>query len=350
MANVVSEQCPTCGAVLKFDAKKDIFKCNYCDNQYSLEKLNEYKKKYGKLKELKKIENINGYNCPQCGAQIITGENVSSTSCVYCKNTAILFDRLTDVYEPTKIITFKHDKKDAIEAFKKKCKGRPLLPKGFNDEKNIQDMEGLYVPFWLYNCQNDVDINAECTRVKSWSTSSYYYTKTDYYDVDCNGILQFEKVPTDGSSRFDDVIMNAIEPFNYDDFKDFNMSYLSGYISEKYDIDKDKAFETALKRIEKDSSSYALNSITGYSSKRIQNANNNVAIKKTDYVLLPVYVLNIKYKDKIYHFAYNGQTGKMVGEIPVDKKKMWFIAFICFIISIVVMILLFQVQGYRWTI
>ena len=42
---------------------------------------------------------------------------------------------------------------------------------------------------------------------------------------------------------------------------------------------------------------------------------------KDEYVLLPVWMLNIKYKDKIYPFAMNGQTGKMIGDIPLDKKK-----------------------------
>lgn len=32
-------------------------------------------------------------------------------------------------------------------------------------------------------------------------------------------------------------------------------------------------------------------------------------------------MLNIKYLDKMYKFAINGQTGKVVGEYPVDKSK-----------------------------
>ena len=347
MANVVSEQCPTCGAVLKFDTKKDKFVCKYCDNEYTLKKLEEVRKTYGIQKELKVIKKINGYNCPNCGAQIITGENVSSTSCVYCKSTALMFDRLTDVYAPTKLITFKYDKNEAIQAFKNKCKHRPLIPKDFNNEKNIQDMEGLYVPFWLYDCTNNYSLTAKCTKVTTWSTSSYYYTKTDTYHVDCDGILNFNKVPTDGSSRFDDKIMNAIEPFNYDEFKDFDMAYLSGFISEKYDVDKDKAFETALNRIDNDSKNYVLSKITGYTTKVVNSNDNNIAQTKTDYVLLPVYVLNIKYKDKIYHFAMNGQTGKMVGEIPVDKNKLIMTIILSFIIGLVITFIIFKVLGYR---
>lgn len=44
---------------------------------------------------------------------------------------------------------------------------------------------------------------------------------------------------------------------------------------------------------------------------------------KVSYALLPVWLLNTRYKDKLYTFAMNGQTGKFIGELPVCKKKYW---------------------------
>lgn len=348
MANAISEKCPTCNAPLKFDAPNDIFKCDYCGNNYSLKELEVYKEKNKMFKSFKKMSDMDGYRCSSCGAEIITGDNLASTSCVYCKNTAIIKERLTGLYAPSKIITFKYTKSDAIEAFKKKCKGRLLIPKMFSDPNNIQEMEGLYVPFWLYDCSNSADLECKCTKVTHWSDFNYNYTKTDVYNVTRNGNIEFVKVPADGSSRFDDVIMNAIEPFNYSEFKDFNMSYLSGYISEKYDVDKDKSYENTLNRIREDSKKYLLDTVIGYTSKVVSSNKNNITLNNTDYVLLPVWVLNIKFQNKIYHFAYNGQTGKMVGEIPVDKKKLFITIIVSFIIPFIIMLLIFSIQGYRW--
>lgn len=348
MANVMNEKCPTCNAPLKFDAPNDIFKCEYCGNDYSLKELEVYKEKNKVFQKFEKMSDMDGYRCSSCGAEIITGDNLASTSCVYCKNTAIIKERLTGLYAPSKIITFKYTKNDAIEAFKQKCKGRLLLPKMFNDPNNIQEMEGLYVPFWLYDCSNDADLECKCTKVTRWSDFRYNYTKTDVYNVTRNGNIEFIKVPADGSSRFNDIIMNAIEPFNYDEFKDFNMSYLSGYISEKYDVDKDRSYENTLNRIREDSKKYLLDTVIGYTTKVVSSNKNNISLNNTDYVLLPVWVLNIKFKDKIYHFAYNGQTGKMVGEIPVDKKKLLLTIIISFVIPFIIMLLIFAVQGYRW--
>ena len=348
----VSEKCITCEAPLKYNSKEDIFKCEYCGNKFTLEELNAYKSKLTKNKEKKKEtkkENkkidVEVYNCENCGATIILGDNTASTSCVYCKSTAIIKDRLDGLYAPSRIITFKFTKEEAISKFKDLCKGRFLMPKDFDDVKNIQDMEGLYVPFWLYNCENDGKLSATCTKVTSWSDSKYINTKTDYYKVIRNATLEYNNVPNDAASRFDDKIMNAIEPFDYSEFKNFNMSYLSGYISEKYDVEKDDAYTNVKKRIDDDSKNYLLNEISGYTTKRVDSYTSSISMLDNDYVLLPVWVLNIKYKDKIYRFSMNGQTGKYVGEIPVDGKKLTLLIVITFVISMVVIGLIFFLIG-----
>ena len=243
------------------------------------------------------------------------------------------------------MITFKFSKEEAINKFKELCKGRKLMPNDFDNINNIQDMEGLYVPFWLYNCENKADLFVSCQNSTTWSDSRYIHTKTDYYNVSINGILDFSNVPNDAASRFDDKIMHAIEPFDYSEFKEFNMSYLSGYISEKYDVLVDDAYTNAKKRIDDDSKNYLYNKITGYSVKRIKQYDSIVSLLNNEYVLLPVWVLNIKYKDKIYHFALNGQTGKMVGEIPVDAKKLWLLILLTFFISFAILGLIFFVGG-----
>ena len=350
MAKSISEKCITCNAPLKYNSKKDLFICEYCGNKFTIEDLNKHKKKIEQIiqKETKnrnKKINVDAYHCENCGANIILGENTASTSCVYCKSTAIIKERLEGLYAPTRMITFKFSKEDAINKFKELCKGRKLMPKDFDNLNNIQDMEGLYVPFWLYNCENKADLYANCQNSTTWSDSRYIHTKTDYYNVSVNGILNFSNVPNDAASRFDDKVMHAIEPFDYSEFKEFNMSYLSGYISEKYDVLVDDAYTKAKQRIDDDSKKYLDNKITGYSFKKIKQYDSVISLLTNEYVLLPVWVLNIKHKDKIYRFAMNGQTGKMVGEIPVDGKKMWILILTTFIISFVILALVFVLGG-----
>jgi hypothetical protein len=43
------------------------------------------------------------------------------------------------------------------------------------------------------------------------------------------------------------------------------------------------------------------------------------------YALLPVWILNTTWKGQKYTFAMNGQTGKLVGDLPMDDGayKKW---------------------------
>lgn len=351
MGKSVSERCITCNAPLKYNSKSDLFICEYCGNKFTINDLENYKKKVLQLnkksnkKDNHKTISVDSYHCENCGANIILGANTSSTSCVYCKSSAIIKDRLDGVYAPSKIITFNYNKEDAINKFKELCRGRKLMPNDFDNPKNIQDMEGLYVPFWLYNCSNDASLFASCQNISTWTDARYINTKTDYYKVTVTGKLNFNNIPNDAASRFDDKIMHAIEPFDYTKFKDFNMSYLSGYISEKYDVLKDDAYLNTKKRIDEDSKNYLFNKISGFDRKSIDSCNSLISLHNNDYVLLPVWVLNIKYRDAIYHFAMNGQTGQFIGEIPVDKKKLWLLIIITFITSFVILFLLFYIGG-----
>ncbi len=346
-------KCPSCNAVLKFDPHGQNWKCEYCKHEYNLEELKAYNKKIGRkeLKEEHKIKlekdftGMDIYTCNNCGAQIVADENTSATFCVYCKNTAILKNKLVDEFNPDYVIPFKFTKEDAIEKFKKIHK--PLMPKIFNNPKNIEETKGIYIPFWLYNIDTNGSIEADCKRIISWTRGNYHYTKTDVYIAKRSGNINYTRVPVDGSKHFDDDVMNSIEPFNYNELKEFNHSYLSGFLAEKYDVLSDEALEIAFKRAEASTINTLKNDIKGYTTVSIKNNSINKENQKNEYALLPVWLLNVKYKNKLHTFAMNGQTGKLIGDIPVDPVKaiIWWIVIFGGVMIIFVVLYLIGVIG-----
>ena len=328
------------------------FFCEYCRSTFSLLDLKKNKEKNNKTdiltKEFDKLQDMEGYHCNNCGAEIVTNNSTASTKCIYCKSNAIIKNRLTGIYKPESIILFNQTKDDAIKAFKKLCKGRLLIPHDFNNINNIQEMEGLYVPFWLYSCENECYLKANCTKVRTWISGNYRYAKTSHYLVQRAAKLSFQNIPNDGAKRFDNKIMNAIEPFDYNKLKSFETSYLAGFSSEKYDVFSTDAYKYAKQRIEEDSKNYLKNKINGYESVLIKENTNQINVNEIKYVFLPVWVLNIKYKDKIYHFAMNGESGKMIGEIPVSTSKLLLTIIISFILSSIIIIIMFKILRYRW--
>lgn len=339
MNSAIDHKCPNCDAVLKFNPHGGNWKCEYCRSEFNLQQL-ENKEKIQKEEKMvyakQNDEGLDIYTCNNCGASIIVDPNVSTTSCVYCKNTAILKDKLHGEFNPNYVIPFKHTKEDAINAFKKLGKGKILMPKAFNIKKNIKEISGIYIPFWLFDFMATGEMNADCKRITSWRSGNYRYTKTDTYLATRGGNMNFSNIPVDGSKRFPNDVMNSIEPFDYNDLKDFNYSYLSGFLSEKYDMTSDEVITEANLRAKNTFIDEMKKDIKGYNTVIPTTNSINLNNTKKEYVLLPVWMLNVKYKDKIYTIAMNGQTGKMVGNIPVDYKKAILIWILLFILTFLV--------------
>jgi len=342
----INNKCPSCGAPISFNPLINKWKCEYCSSEFTLEEMQKYNN--ASSAEANDIaENANeeeldllSYKCQNCGAEIVADENTAATFCVYCGSIAILKSKLSGKFAPNYIIPFKKTKEEAIEAFVNISKGRPLCPKDFNNKKNIEKIKGVYIPFWLHSTSITGDLNGKATRVKSWRTGDYQYTQTDYFKLYRSGTIKFVRIPTDGSKNFDDDIMNSIEPFDYNEMVKYNHAYLSGFFAEKYDVPSDDTIKIADER--------ALNSTrslmykdSSYTTKTITEDTLSATESKVEYALLPVWMVNVKYGDKTYIFAMNGESGKFIGDIPLDKKKKFLYSVLIFAISFVILFLIF---------
>ncbi|MCL2210952.1 MAG: hypothetical protein FWB95_03405 [Treponema sp.] len=331
-------KCPNCGGAVQFDSSTQNMKCPYCDAEFEIAALEEYQKELaipekdqfgweGKtdLKEWdsEELNDLTQGSCPSCGAVLLGDKNTAAMICPNCGNTQIVLRRLTGLLKPDYIIPFKLDKNAAADALKNFYKGKRLLPDCFNNENRINSIQGVYLPFWLFDASANGHIRFKGIRTKTWNDSKYNYIKTDYYSIVRDGSMKFEKVPVDGSVKMDDDYMDAIEPFNYSDIKDFETAFLSGYIAEKYDVDAEGSKERAVKRIKKTVENEFRASVTGYASVTVEKSAVNAQDGKVSYSLLPAWILNTKYKKENYMFLMNGQTGRLVGSLPADAGKLW---------------------------
>lgn len=344
----LDNKCPNCGGTVVYKPSLKKFQCAYCDGVFTLEDFSKHNNASSKKNNQNEEDTTNyvTYTCSDCGAEIIADEQTAATFCIYCGNTAILRNKLSGKFAPDFIIPFQKEKDDAIGAFKSLAKGRPFVPKNFLHANNIEKIKGIYIPFWLYDVLVSGSIVCDAQRMQSWRQGDTMYTKTSYYKLYRSGSMQYIKVPVDGSTRFDNAIMNSIEPFHYQDLIPYNHGYLAGFYAEKYDVSIQEAFPDANARCLNSSKDLLFQDCTGYNSKVVTE--NNLSSKVTDkkYVLLPVWMVNVKYKDKLYLFAMNGQTGEFIGDIPIDKKKIIIWGISLFLIVFLLVILLSLIIHY----
>ena len=331
--NTVSYKCPACGSPLTYNTEGKL-SCGACGNEFevdAVEKFNEaeteqegfdwgeYKKAFKAGEE--KLENTKVYVCKFCGAAIETDGTAAATHCPYCDNEVILSEQLTGSIKPNAVIPFSVDKNSAVEAVKNYFKKKRLLPKDFGAEYKLGKITGVYVPFWLFDSGIDGNVNLNAQNVRHYSDSDYNYTETKHYLVSVDGSMRFSKIPVDGSEKMDDDLMDALEPFDYSGLKEFNSAYLSGFLADRFDDDPDESLPRAGARMNNSAQEIFSGCASEFQSVSVKNANLHLVDPSVKYVLLPVYLLNLKYKNKNYRFAVNGQTGKVVGELPISGVK-----------------------------
>lgn len=333
MSELFEYKCPCCGGAVEFDSGTQKLKCPYCDSEFDVESLKEmdaalnYVEAGGSMEwhETAGSEWADGedsklltYVCNSCGGEIITDRNTAATKCPYCGNPVVMSGNLSGVLKPDYVIPFKLDKNAAVERLKSHLSDKRLLPKVFKDENHIKEIKGIYVPFWLFDANADAAMNFNATRVRMWSDRKYNYTETSHYSVLRGGTLGFEHVPVDGSSKMPDDLMESIEPYDFSQAVDFQTAYLAGYLADKYDVTSQESIKRANERIKKSSERELTNTVMGYATVIPVNSKVSLSDNITKYALYPVWLLNTEWNGKKYTFAMNGQTGKFVGDLPMD--------------------------------
>lgn len=259
------------------------------------------------------------YKCPCCGGEIVGDANTAASSCPCCGNPVVMMGQFSGALRPDFVIPFKPDKKAAKAGLQKHLTGKRLLPKVFRNQNHIDGIKGVHVPFWLFDTDADARVRYRTTKLRCWSDSEYNYTETSHFLVHRGGSVGFEHVPVDGSSRMADDLMESIEPYDFSDAVDFQTAYLAGYLADKYDVDAEQSIERANERVKKSAEEAFASTVEGYDTVTAESSSVQLHGGKAKYALYPVWILNTTWKGQKYTFAMNGQTGKFVGDLPVDK-------------------------------
>ena len=256
MSTQVTEfKCPACTAPLRYAQDTGRLECDYCGSSYTVEEaeaFSEEKQKQAEEAFQKEAEaakadagqwdapeaqgdwgadaaHLKTYHCPSCGAELICDEATAATSCPYCGNNTIITGQFTGALKPDLVIPFKVGREEALSALRAHYKGKRLLPKRFSDENHIQEIKGVYVPFWLFDGQAEADVDFMATRSSVMVTGRERITTTRHFALRRAGTVSFEKIPADASRKMPDDYMDALEPFDYGELKEFSTAYLPGF-------------------------------------------------------------------------------------------------------------------------
>lgn len=317
----VEEKCPKCGSEILFNDKKGEFYCSSCDFKEIEENIDDLDDGYEYQGDNLGTFESNVCSCDSCGAEIIVEPNTVATKCPFCNSNIQLSQNIVGSAKPYGIIPFKQTKEDAMAAFQKWCKKGLVTPSGFMSADRIQEIKPVYVPFWIYDIEGLGTLQYNAQKVRRYSSGDYDVKEIKHYKCYRSIDAFIDDIPCDASEKMDDKWMDLLEPFDFKELQPFNIGYLSGNLTEKYDFSEEELTNRIFQRANKFFEQYAATSMTEYTSYNI--ASNDLRLKKKEahYILLPVWTISYDYNGQKYTFVMNGQTGKVVGKPPISKQK-----------------------------
>ncbi|MDO5112571.1 MAG: TFIIB-type zinc ribbon-containing protein [Clostridia bacterium] len=326
-------KCPNCNAELTFDPAKGDFGCAYCDSHFTkaeLEKLDTAQKAEQKEQQDAAAQDkpsqgtegeLNTYSCPNCGAEIVADATTAATFCYYCHSPVILTGKLAGKYRPDAVIPFKVDRKRVEKELKDWCKKKRFLDKRFLSDAQTDKLTGVYFPFWLVDTKLHSDLTGTAEDANTWLVGDTEYTEHKEYAVSRSADLDINNVTVKALKKPEVNLLDGIYPYDTKDVQDFDMAYLSGFFAEKRDVEKESAAAEANATTEATAKEMMLSKTDCPGVLRNVNCQNTTLSQTWRYTLMPAWMMTYNYKGDMYYFAMNGQTGKIFGNVPVDKKK-----------------------------
>lgn len=302
-------KCKNCGGNVIYSPEKKGMICPFCDSQDSGER--------------KDYEGQDMQICPNCGGEVPVQEHTSAVQCPYCDNYIVLNERVEGEFEPKLIIPFQIGKETCKKMLRENFGKCLFAPIDFLSEVRLNSMQGNYIPFWMYDYDVNMDYQGEGSRLRVWTSGEYQYTETSIYNVHRNMQVSYDRIPVDASVQMADDVMDLMEPYRYEQLEAFRPEYLSGFRAEKYNMAAEIVEFRAKEKMEKSTENLLQQSISGYNSIRQLHKDTKVINSESRYGLLPVWAYLYQYKGETYPFYVNGQTGKIVGNTPISKGKVW---------------------------
>jgi ribosomal protein S27E len=292
--------------------------------------------------------------CKECGATMHFGDSKIATSCAFCGAAAVWVEATKKIVRPESLVPFGIDNKVANQSFARWIGKLWFRPSDLKKLAKVQEMIGVYVPFWTY------DAHVE----SSWTADAgYYYTVTEDYEVVVNGESEtrtrevqhtrWESAWGQRSDDYDDILVcgsvglpkdlaDSLKSFDTQQLVPYTPEYLAGWRAEEYAVDLQAGFEVAKERIDEDQRSRCGGDVPG-DTHRMLEVSSTYSQLTFKHVLLPIWIAAYRYRGDVYRILVNGQTGEVQGKAPYSWAKIALLAL--FVAALLAVFVLFMTKG-----
>lgn len=310
-------RCPNCGAALTYDPIAQQMSCESCCSFFGLDQFHVSKEdvvdEITSEKDTDDTFETEIYHCTSCGARLWVNQIEAATFCAYCNQPTICFERVGRQKRPDKILPFTISKNQAQHIVEERLREGSFVPLEIKNTKTDQ-VRGVYIPFTVFDLlYESKDIYRGVVSERKNNSQLLYFFR--------EGASEFRNLTVDSSTQLNDNSSRRLEPYYMKDLKEFNPSYLSGYYADCGDEDKISVRHMAKVRAKNMYDKEMRKTVCASNVEHIQSIP-HADILGEETALLPAWFFVYYYKGTRYTLMVNGQTGKVVGTVPTDKKKL----------------------------
>ena len=312
--------CPGCGSVLKYDIRSRAMLCESCQGTWPVETFPDESAE----KQEEMMDTVE-YTCPSCGASVHTSQTSATSFCSYCGSEVVLTERLSHMRRPDAILPFRITREECESRYRGRIREAVFAPKSLLKQETINHFRPVYIPFWRYSYHSDGETDG--LGQKTYSDSSYNYI--DSYSYKLAADINITNLFYDASSAFDDetaMKLNFWTRGQYDTFPvaegsktvPFHPAYLCGMYAESPDAEA-VIYKDHLLNLAHDMFNTRAGLVTG-SEISLERPKEHERID-SELVLLPVWLLANRTGERVLYTAVNGDTGNVICDTPVDRKR-----------------------------
>ncbi|MGI8980751.1 MAG: hypothetical protein ACR2FY_16105 [Pirellulaceae bacterium] len=294
------QKCTVCGGILD---EEDLF-CANCGTE-APQPEGEKEKSHTQLA-------THNFACEGCGASMSYDASAQTLRCPFCGSEKLHEEKNAKVLAPERVVKFEVSQDQALAALRKWLPSSFWRPSDLAEQAVVTGMTGVYVPYWVFSGQTFTYWTADSSQVPFGARASWYPVSGEHRGNYSGVLIGASGVLTPGETL-------SLCPFELSTGVPPEQVDLNNVVYEQFRVQRKYARPLAQQGLE----SLEAQACHQYVPGNCRNMKVNVRVENlaAEPVLLPVYIMAYQYRQKVYRFLVNGQTGRHSGTAPISYKK-----------------------------
>ena len=276
------------------------------------------------------------FSCRSCGASMSYDASAQTLRCPFCGSQQL--EKKPDAKEiaPDGVVPFVVAQEQAVSGMRQWLGQGFWRPGDLATQAAVVGMRPVYIPYWVFDAETHTYWTADSSRTPAGARASWYPMAGDH-EGEYSGLL------VGASGALTEAETATLCPFDLSSAVPPDKVDLQNVIFERFTVPRKYARPLARQGLEACEADACQQYVAGKSrNMRVNVRITNLASRP---MLLPVWMMAYRYRDQVFRFIVNGQTGKSTGQAQVSFRKIGAAVGIAAVVFALILFWIFVIGG-----